>query len=57
MLGGEMVFDHGAGIPTAKIEVELQNREAGHEHEGGPAAAAESTHTHQDPPGTPPHEH
>ena len=57
MLGGEMVFDHAAGIPTAKIEVELQNREAGHEHEGGPAAGAESTHTHQDPPGTPPHEH
>ena len=53
MMGGEMVFDHAAGIPTAKIEAEIQNREAG----GGPAEAAESTQTHQDPPGTPPHEH
>lgn len=65
MLGGEMVFDHAAGIPTAKIEAEIQNREAGHHHEGADAdhdhdttAAPESLpHTHVDPPGTPPHTH
>ncbi len=62
MLGGEMVFDHAAGIPTAKIEVEIQNREAGHHHESLEAhdtlAAPDSLpHTHVDPPGTPPHTH
>lgn len=65
MLGGELVFDHAAGIPTAKIEAEVQNREAGHQHDGEAAdhdhdapAAPDSLHpTHVDPPGTPPHEH
>ena len=65
MLGGDMVFDHAAGIPTAKIEAEIQNREAGHQHEAGeadhdhdaPAAPESLPHTHVDPPGTPPHTH
>lgn len=63
MLGGEMVFDHAAGIPTAKIEAEIENRETGHQHEGGatdvqvPAAPESLPHTHVDPPGTPPHTH
>ena len=65
--GGEMVFDHAAGIPTAKLQAELENREAGHQHEPGEAddhdhGAADSVHdstasTHVDPPGTPPHKH
>ena len=65
--GGEMVFDHAAGISTAKLQAELENREAGHHHEAGEAddhdhGAADSTHdsaasAHVDPPGTPPHKH
>jgi hypothetical protein len=66
--GGEMVFDHAAGIPTVKLQAELENREAGHHHGPGEAddhdhdAAADSAHdsvphTHVDPPGTPPHSH
>jgi uncharacterized membrane protein len=63
--GGKLVFDHAAGIPTAKLQAEIQNREAGHQHAPGEADdhdAAEPTHdsaasTHVDPPGTPPHKH
>ncbi|MGE0354081.1 MAG: DUF2231 domain-containing protein [Gemmatimonadales bacterium] len=33
--GGEMVFDHAAGIPTAELEAEVRNRALGHEHEEG----------------------
>jgi uncharacterized membrane protein len=64
--GGEMVFGHAAGIPTAKLQAEIENREAGHQHEPGEADhdhdAADTTqdstpHTHVDPPGTPPHKH
>jgi uncharacterized membrane protein len=72
MEGGEMVFDHAAGIPTAKLQAEVVNRAEGHEHEAGEAdhhhdegdAAVdtsapppESTQAHVDPPGTPPHTH
>lgn len=59
MLGGEMVFDHAAGIPTATIEAEMHNREGGHQHTGGDSAAAHDSApaAHVDPPGTPPHEH
>ena len=65
--GGEMVFDHAAGISTAKLRAEIENREAGHHHGPGEADdhdhdAADSAHdsaasTHVDPPGTPPHQH
>ncbi|PYO95348.1 MAG: hypothetical protein DMD62_02020 [Gemmatimonadetes bacterium] len=62
VLGGQLVFDHAAGIPSAKLQAELENREAGHHHEpgeehehGAPADTAEATHTH--PPGTPAHTH
>jgi len=65
-LGGRLVFEHAAGIPTATLKTEIQNREGEHEHPGGmteahepgdSAAAADSTKPHVDPPGTPPHEH
>jgi len=53
MLGGEMVFDHAAGVPTVKLQAEIQNRAEGHHHEDGDAddhdAAAppeDSTHAH-----------
>jgi len=65
ILGGKLVFDHAAGIPTQKLQVEIENREAGHEHEPGEehehaaptadTAKAVAPHTH--PPGTPPHTH
>lgn len=35
--GGEMVYDHAAGIPTSVLQAEIMNREAGHSHEGGEA--------------------
>ncbi|HET9292984.1 MAG TPA: DUF2231 domain-containing protein [Gemmatimonadales bacterium] len=33
--GGEMVYEHAAGIPTSVLQAEMMNREAGHSHEGG----------------------
>lgn len=33
--GGELVFDHAAGIPTSVLQAEIMNRDAGHSHEGG----------------------
>jgi uncharacterized membrane protein len=72
-LGGEMVFQHAAGISTDVMEHEIQNRGAGHEHEGAeagvapaalpdstvdaPAAASDTAPDHVDPPGAPPHTH
>jgi uncharacterized membrane protein len=64
-IGGRMVFEHAAGIPTKTIEAEIQNRAAGHEHEEGEegeahehAADADTAKGgHVDPPGTPPHKH
>jgi len=41
VLGGKLVFEHAAGIPSATIQAEMVNR------------AAEHTHA----PGTPPHKH
>jgi len=35
MEGGEMVFDHAAGMSTEAMEAEVKNREAGHEHAAG----------------------
>lgn len=43
MEGGEMVFDHAAGVPTAKLRAEIENREEGHHHEEG-----EAEHAHAD---------
>ena len=69
MLGGGLVFDHAAGIPTARLEAEIENRAEGHHHEGeaeehdhGASGADNDAHDstphpHKDPPGTPPHEH
>jgi uncharacterized membrane protein len=53
--GGKLMFEHAAGIPTKTLEAEVQNREAGHEHEA-PADTTKGA-THVDPPGTPPHKH
>jgi uncharacterized membrane protein len=67
-LGGKLMFEHAAGIPTTTLQAEIENREEGHQHEPGeehehdavtdsltPADSMKATHTH--PPGTPPHKH
>lgn len=63
-IGGKLMFEHAAGIPTKTIEAEVRNRTGGHEHEPGtaehehaapPADSAKAPHV--DPPGTPPHKH
>ena len=38
-LGGELMFDHAVGIPTARLE-QIPAERAGHEHGGQPAPAA-----------------
>ena len=35
VLGGRLVFDHAAGIPSTTMQAEIENREAGHHHEAG----------------------
>jgi uncharacterized membrane protein len=65
ILGGRLVFEHAAGIPSAALQAEIENREAGHEHMPGEVEHADSVKTgdttrtapHVDPPGTPPHKH
>jgi uncharacterized membrane protein len=68
VLGGNLMFQHAAGIPTTTLQAEIENREAGHQHEPGEehqhGAAADSVKTpdtmkatHAHPPGTPPHSH
>ena len=71
-LGGELVFNHAAGIPTEVMQQEIENRGAEHEHEEGAAADSvavspadsagqpaepDSASDHVDPPGAPPHTH
>jgi uncharacterized membrane protein len=64
VLGGKLMFEHAAGIPTPTLQTEVQNRTAGHAHAPGEEHAmpdstktADSTKAHVDPPGTPPHKH
>ncbi len=66
-VGGTLMFDHAAGMPTAKMQAEIENRVGGHVHAPGtpdhvdqPAdstAPGDSAPPHVDPPGTPPHKH
>ncbi|MGH7537587.1 MAG: DUF2231 domain-containing protein [Gemmatimonadales bacterium] len=67
-VGGDLMFDRAAGIPTEKMQAEILNRGAGHahqpgepEHDHGPmtpdSTPGDSATTHVDPPGTPPHKH
>jgi len=60
VLGGRLMFQHAAGIPSRTLQVELENREEGHDHQSGeehPAPADTGKATHPHPPGTPPHSH
>jgi uncharacterized membrane protein len=69
-LGGKLVFEHAAGIPTQILQAEVQDRATGHVHEEGeehehgmatesvkPADSAKAAPTHTHPPGTAPHQH
>jgi len=68
ILGGKLVFEHAAGIPTRTLQAEVQDRATGHVHEEGEEhehGTMDSTKTdttkttapHTHPPGTPPHSH
>ncbi len=62
VLGGKLMFEHAAGIPTHTLQTEIPDRAAGHEHEedeehGHGAADTAKAAPHTDPPGTPPHKH
>lgn len=49
MLGGQLVFDHAAGIPTNMMESEIKNRAAGHHHAPG---EPDDDHDHDAAPDT-----
>ena len=46
VIGGKMVFEHSAGVPTRMMKAEIENRAAGHHHE--PGEEEEHTHEHAD---------
>jgi uncharacterized membrane protein len=50
-LGGRMVFEHAAGIPTQVLQEEMHERAEGHHHHGG--EADEPDHDHAAPAPTP----
>jgi uncharacterized membrane protein len=68
-VGGDMMFEHAAGIPAATMEAEMRDRAAGHHHDGdadhdedeaAPADTTKAAHAdtgHVHAPGTPPHKH
>src|SRR5213595_2772467 len=43
-IGGKLVFEHAAGIPTRMMKAEIENRAAGNHHEAGEA----EEHEHAD---------
>jgi uncharacterized membrane protein len=70
VLGGRLVFQHAAGIPSKVLQAEIEDREAGHEHQPGEeheheavdstktdTTKAKATAPHTHPPGTRPHLH
>ncbi|HEX5387152.1 MAG TPA: DUF2231 domain-containing protein [Gemmatimonadales bacterium] len=42
--GGELVFEHAAGVPNAMLRAELGNRAEGHHHHGEDAEGADHIH-------------
>jgi uncharacterized membrane protein len=45
MLGGKMVYEHAAGVPTAALEPEIRDRALSHHHHEGEATdSAGATH-------------
>jgi uncharacterized membrane protein len=61
-VGGKMTFEHGAGVTSATMVREMQDREAGHHHESGEtkehdegqAAGARADSAHRPVAGAPP---
>ena len=52
ILGGRMMFEHAAGVPTKTLQAEILDRAAGHDREAG------EEHQHADTTKTaPPHTH
>ena len=49
-IGGKLAFDHAAGIPTATIQAEMEDREAGHHHHPGDPEEHEHTDGLHAPP-------
>ena len=47
-VGGQMYFEHAAGVPTATMQAELQDRARGHHHH--PGEADDDDHDHDAPP-------
>src|SRR5437879_4436047 len=43
-IGGKMMFEHAAGVRTATMKAEIENRASGHHHEAGEA----EEHEHAD---------
>ncbi len=60
VLGGRLVFQHAAGIPSKVLQAEIENREEGHEHGTMDSTKTDTTKTtapHTHPPGTTPRSH
>jgi len=45
-IGGKLVFEHSAGVPTQMMKAEIENRAEGHQHEAG--EREEHGHEHAD---------
>ena len=65
-VGGDMVFNHAAGIPAATMQAEMQDRAKPHHHDGdadddedeaAPADTAHADTAHGHAPAAPPHKH
>ena len=50
-IGGQLVFEHAAGVSNERLRAELRDRRA------TPMVGDTVKSTHVDPPGTPPHQH
>ena len=46
VIGGKLVFEHAAGVPTGMMKAEIENRAAGHHHDAG--EGEEHGHGHAD---------
>ena len=60
VLGGRLVFQHAAGIPSKVLQAEIENRAERHEHGTMDSTKTDTTKTtapHTHSPGTPPHSH
>src|SRR5256714_4361688 len=48
VIGGKLVFEHAAGVPTRMMKAEIENRAAEHHHEPGETEEHEHGHEHAD---------